>query len=137
MRIDGIDCLVLFIRSCMLPPLPNRILKTLSIVQRRMCLTSLRYPDKIFVSDPPPPPPWPKTTSHPILASSSSLQWKESKRDNKTLTRVLSKLQNNLRSVHKRKIVWPSEESVSSKYVPILRNYMLIITSVVSLQVNI
>src|SRR5258705_13583955 len=96
----------------------NRILRTLSIIRHRMCFTSSRHPDKIFITDPPLslPPPWPITTSRPTLAS-PSLQWKEAKDDDKTLPRVLSKLQNTLRSVHKRKVVWPSEESVSSKCV--------------------
>ena len=94
----------------------NRILKML----HRMCSTSLRCPDKIFSTGTIPPPLWSKTTStssSPKLAPSSSMQWKESKPEDKTLRRVLSNLQKTLCSIHKRKIHWPSEESFSSKYV--------------------
>ncbi len=86
----------------------------------RMCSMALRHPDKIFTTVLPPPPPWPVPNSlslSPTWRTSSSLQWKESGLDDKTLTRVLSYLQRTLRSVHKRKISWPVEESSSSKYV--------------------
>ena len=85
----------------------------------RMCSMALRHPDKIFATVLPPPQPWPAPTSpslSPTCRTSSSLQWKESRLDDRTLTRVLSNLQGALRSVHKRKISWPIEESSSSKY---------------------
>ena len=84
----------------------------------RMCSMALRHPDKIFTTVLPPPPPWPAPPSlSPTRRTSSSLQWKESGLDDKTLTRVLSHLQSALRSNHKRKISWPVEESSSSEYV--------------------
>ena len=87
---------------------------------RSLRLMALRHPDKIFTTVLPPPPPWPAPNSlslSPTWRTSSSLQWKEAGVDDKTLTRVLSYLQRTLRSVHKRKISWPVEESSSSKYV--------------------
>ena len=89
---------------------------------RTLCSMALRHPDKIFTTFLPPPPPWPAPNSLSLsptwrTSSESSLQWKESGPDDKTLTTVLSYLQRTLRSVHKRKISWPVEESSSSKYV--------------------
>jgi len=97
-----------------------RALKTLSPIQYRMCSTSLVHPDQIFSKSVPYQPPWPKPTSLPsslTWTASSSLQWKESKVDDKTVARLLTRLQRALRSVHKRKVTWPIEESTSSKYV--------------------
>ncbi|TFK37015.1 hypothetical protein BDQ12DRAFT_736436 [Crucibulum laeve] len=83
-----------------------------------MCSTSLRHPHQIFSGvSVPSPPPWPAPTSPSLsqtFTTSSSLQWKESKDQNKKrVARVLSHLQRNLRSVHKRKVAWPAEESIS------------------------
>jgi len=97
-----------------------RALKTLPITQYRMSSTSLRYPDHIFDNPPPPPPPWPESSSRPpnqIRTASPSLQWKQSKSDERTLVRVLHNLQSTLRSVHKHKVVWPEEDGISSKCV--------------------
>jgi hypothetical protein len=88
----------------------------------RMCSMALRHPDKIFNTV---LPLHHLGQQHLILClwrTSSLLQWKESELDDKTLMRVLSTgvisyLQRTLRSVHKRKISWPVEESSSSKYV--------------------
>lgn len=81
-----------------------------------MCSTSLTHPDQIFSRVVPSPPPWPKPT--PLLPqTASSLRWKALDDDNKTLTIVLLRLQRTLRYVHKRKIFWPVEETISSEYV--------------------
>ncbi|KAH7916633.1 hypothetical protein BJ138DRAFT_1139528 [Hygrophoropsis aurantiaca] len=94
-----------------------RVLGMLSPILYRMCSTSLRQPNKIFAKVPLPPLPWPKPTS-PTCTNSSSVQWKEAKGNKKTLPRVLSHLQQTLRSVHRRKVAWPDEESIPSNLPP-------------------
>lgn len=92
---------------------------------------SLMYPDKVFVNVPPLPRPWTmpiSPLSSQISSVSSSLQWKEAKEDDKTLTRVLSNLQHTLRLVHKRKITWPAEESILFGYEPLLGLLVLLKT---------
>ncbi|KAJ3873483.1 hypothetical protein F5051DRAFT_419141 [Lentinula edodes] len=86
----------------------------------RLYSTILRHPDKIFSTVFLPPLSWPATDSlsPSPTETSSSLQWKESQLGDKTLTRILSNLQCTLRSVHKRKIYWPVEESRSSNLTP-------------------
>lgn len=80
---------------------------------------SLVHPDKIFANVPPLPRPWTKSIS-PLSSESSivspSLQWKQAEGYNKTLPRELLHLQQTLRSVHKRKVAWPIEESLLTKY---------------------
>ncbi|CAL1707803.1 unnamed protein product [Somion occarium] len=82
--------------------------------------TSLRHPDQIFSTPPPPLPPWTGPVS-PLLKQSltvSQLNWTKSSEDDRTLSRVLWFLQRTLRSVHKRKVTWPAEESIPSDFSP-------------------
>ncbi|TFK41411.1 hypothetical protein BDQ12DRAFT_733692 [Crucibulum laeve] len=78
---------------------------------------SLRHPHRIFSEAyVPGPPPWPAPalpSSSQTFTASSSLQWKESKDPNKRVARLLSHLQRDLRFVYKRKVAWPTEESIS------------------------
>ena len=112
------------LRTAMLGPNQTpRVLKILWTIHYRMSSThstSLIYPDRIFSSVPPPPRHWPPK---PILPSSQTLtvpialQWQESKDDKIQTFRKLYPLQQTLRSVHKRKVSWPTDESNLSEYV--------------------
>ncbi|KAJ3767805.1 hypothetical protein FB446DRAFT_753756 [Lentinula raphanica] len=93
--------------------------------------TVLIRPNKIFTISPPPPPPWPASTSltlSPTQETSSFAQWKKS---NKTLYGVLSGLQNALRSLHKRKVLWPVENNDSAS-ISTPSEYMLSILQPIS-----
>jgi len=77
---------------------------------------SLIHPDKIFsnVSRVPLPRPWPDVIS-PTPTIPVRFQWQESE-DNRALVIPLEDLQMALRSVHKRKVTWPADESYLSGY---------------------
>ncbi|GJJ06695.1 hypothetical protein Clacol_000890 [Clathrus columnatus] len=77
---------------------------------------SLIHPDKIFTDVPPLPRPWtisPQLT--PSQGSSVSLKWKESRGLHRG---PLRRFQTALRTVHKRKVTWPVDESALSDLPP-------------------
>ncbi|KAF9486111.1 hypothetical protein BDN70DRAFT_916359 [Pholiota conissans] len=96
---------------------------------RREYPGSLIHPHKIFSVGVPSPPPWPEqaSESHSVpkqmqTSSVSVLQWKPTEQP--LIRRALIKLQFILRAVHKRKIVWPVEDtSTSSSQSP--NDYMM------------
>ncbi|CAL1712994.1 unnamed protein product [Somion occarium] len=101
-----------------------RVLRILSLPQYRMSSTvstCLRHPDHIFLDAPPPPPPWIGSVSSlqdQTSTISAQLEWTKSKEGDESLYRVLSRLQAALRSVHKRKMMWPAEECIPSDFSP-------------------
>ncbi|KAJ3825600.1 hypothetical protein F5878DRAFT_723879 [Lentinula raphanica] len=92
--------------------------------------TTLKHPDNIFNVAPPPPPPWLTDAPFPhipTLRSSPSIQWNEFSTQRKTLRWTLSKLQNSLRSLHKRKILWPVERYDSSSNLTPIEYLMMLL----------
>ncbi|KAG6894545.1 hypothetical protein C0992_005679, partial [Termitomyces sp. T32_za158] len=81
----------------------------------------MRQPREILSGPRPPPPPWPQHTgSPPQSAPGPPLLQRTHSNDpyGSKLSRRLYKLQRGLRSVHKRKIPWPTMESVDVNLTP-------------------
>ena len=92
--------------------------------------TVLKHPNEVFLTPPAPPHPWtysmpspPSGPSLPSPPSGPSLPWKTCNSQNIELSRVLSRLQLTLRSLHKHKVSWPADESWLSTYVRVSRQH--------------
>ena len=83
--------------------------------------TALEHPNEVFLTPPAPPHPW--TYSMPSPPSAPSLPWKTCNSRNIELSRVLSRLQLTLRSLHKHKVSWPADESWLTTYVRVSRQH--------------
>ncbi|KAJ3974805.1 hypothetical protein EV361DRAFT_597645 [Lentinula raphanica] len=93
--------------------------------------TALLPPDKIFTAAPPAPP-WPVVSPSSTWKPFPSVQWKES---NTTLPRVLFHLQTDLRSLHKRKILWPVENfDLPSHFTP--SEYLMTLLQPIASMIN-
>ncbi|KAI0091631.1 hypothetical protein BDY19DRAFT_991317 [Irpex rosettiformis] len=86
---------------------------------------SLKHPDQIFTISTSLSLPLTRSALHPACSNQTSLgleplllRWKECQPDDRSLSRVLRNLQQTLRSVHKRKILWPVNEAHLSSLEP-------------------